>query len=241
MVSFESLIMAQQLILEAKIQIVDQTLELETFYAVDEHDLPPPEIVQSTERPNTLNSLPRPPGLGHPRRHYDPIDISPISTGVRDLDAFRSPTVTSHDSFDGILPYPGNKRRRTDESLASTEVLRPVQLPPIPYPKPPMRDSPSSASLTQSTYYGSSYASPNELNETRRIEAEYARLADTEAAKIPDEPLLSFSNWKKNFAWPNQYTTQQCICLFKYYIDVLGPWVSSKSHHHPANNPVRRR
>lgn len=149
----------------------------------------------------------------------------------------RSPSQVSPASFDNILPFSGTKRRRTNDSITPSEQYRTVQLPPISQELQhhfPVRASPSNSSCHTSSYYNS-YASPTEANETRRIEAEYAKLADTEAAKIPDEPLLSFSSWKKNFRWPNQYTTQQCVCLFRYYVDVLGPWVSADT----INGPQR--
>lgn len=84
--------------------------------------------------------------------------------------------------------------------------------------------SPTNSSY-HNPYYLNSYASPTEVNETKRIEAEYARIADKDAGAIPAEPLLSASSWKKSFRWPNQFTTQQCMCLMKYYIETLGPWV----------------
>lgn len=59
------------------------------------------------------------------------------------------------------------------------------------------------------------------------VEAEYRRLADSAAAKIPeDESLLSPAIWKEEFYWPNRFTTTQCACLMRYYIEVLAPWVS---------------
>lgn len=59
------------------------------------------------------------------------------------------------------------------------------------------------------------------------VEAEYRRLADSAAAKIPeDESLLSPAIWKEEFYWPNRFTTTQCACLMRYYIEHLAPWVS---------------
>lgn len=212
----------------AKIQIVDQTAELENFYSVDD---PEPEPIPTAERPK---SAPRPPSsvdssISFPQPpRLETTSHSPRQQSIGRFEtATKSPTYVSPASFDNILSFSGAKRRRTNDSTTPSEHYRPIQLPPISQELQnhlPVRNSPSNSSYHSSTYYN--YASPTEANETRRIEAEYARLADSEAAKIPDEPLLSFASWKKNFRWPNQYTTQQCVCLFKYYIDVLGPWVS---------------
>lgn len=57
------------------------------------------------------------------------------------------------------------------------------------------------------------------------VEAEYRRLADSNAALVPEEPLLSPVIWKAEFLWPNVHTTTQCACLMRYYIDHLAPWV----------------
>lgn len=57
------------------------------------------------------------------------------------------------------------------------------------------------------------------------VEAEYRRLADWAAAAIPPESLLSPAIWKEEFYWPNQFTTTQCACLMRYYIENLAPGV----------------
>lgn len=215
----------------AKIQIVDQTAELENFYSVDE---PEPEPTPTSDLPNSAS---RPPGsidssarFSHPPR-LETTSHSPTQQSTARFETTRkSPTQVSPVSFENILSISGTKRRRrTNDSATSSERFRHIQLPPISQELQnnlSLRDSPSNLSYHSSSYYNN-YVSPTEANETRRIEAEYAKLADSEAAKIPDEPLLSFSSWKKNFRWPNQYTTQQCVCLFRYYVDVLGPWVRS--------------
>jgi len=218
----------------AKIQIVDQTKELENFYSIDDLEVEP---TPTSDRPK---SSPRPPsGIDGVAKFPYPLppestSRSPSHQGTAQSDAaIRSPTEVSPATFENILYISGTKRRRTtNDSGTTSERNQLIQLPSISQELQshlPVRDSASNSSYH--TAYYSNYASPTEANETRRIEAEYAKLADSEAAKIPDEPLLSFSSWKKNFRWPNQYTTQQCVCLFKYYVDVLGPWVRS----HPLN------
>lgn len=216
---------------------MDQTAELENFYSIED---PEPEPPSTTER---LKSAPRPPSSIDSSATFrrtpraETTNHSPRQLSTRKSEATaRSPDQVSPASFDNILSFSGTKRRRTNDSATPSEQHQPIQLPSITRELQnhfPIRDSPSNSSYHPSSYYN--YASPTEANETRRIEAEYARLADSEAAKIPDEPLLSFSSWKKNFRWPNQYTTQQCMCLFRYYIDVLGPWVSS----YPTSTVIR--
>ncbi len=66
---------------------------------------------------------------------------------------------------------------------------------------------------------------PEQKQVPKVVEAEYRRLADSAAAAIPVESLLSPAVWKEEFYWPNQYTTTQCACLMRYYIENLAPWV----------------
>lgn len=69
---------------------------------------------------------------------------------------------------------------------------------------------------------------PEQTYVPKVVEAEYRRLADSAAAKIPeDESLLSPTIWKEEFYWPNRFTTTQCACLMRYYIEHLAPWVST--------------
>lgn len=164
---------------------------------------------------------PRRETASHSPERYGPArtDLSP-----------RSLNHTSPASIDNILSFspPSAKRRRTGDSFNPSDTNYHVQLPPIsqdlltPFPTFP---SPTNSNYNN-PYYLNNFASPTEVNETRRIEAEYARIADSDAGAIPAEPLLSASSWKKSFRWPNQFTTQQCMCLMKYYIETLGPWVS---------------
>lgn len=207
---------------------MDQTAELENFYSTEEPELLP-GIPILTPRPTSSADSTVSAQLS---ARSAATSQSPSRHGAVILDTMaRSPGDVHPASLDNILTFPGHKRRRTDDSTTPTaEVSQyvPIQLPPISqeFQKPYLtRDSPSSLSTGFQVQF-SNYASPTEANETRRIEAEYRKLADTEAAAIPAEPLLSPARWKRDFRWPNQYTTQQCMCMFRYYIDHLGPWVS---------------
>lgn len=81
----------------------------------------------------------------------------------------------------------------------------------------------------------------NESDELPKlVAAEYRRLADTEAAAIPkDAELLTPQVWKRDFYWPNDYTTTQCACLMRYFIEQLAPWVCmSQKVAHKLTVPV---
>lgn len=206
----------------AKIQIVDQTAELENFYSTDDIEL-------SAERPTpgtrSSDSVEPPVSVPNPKLR-ETVSLSPIQhSTIRSEPSLRSSANFSPVTFDNILSFSGTKRRRTDDSSTPSEYQN-VQLQPISQVLPGYNTVRDSVTLSTFTPNPNSYGSPTELNETRRIEQEYARIADHQAAQIPDQPFLSVASWKKNFRWPNQYTTQQCRVLFKYYIDVLGPWVS---------------
>lgn len=72
---------------------------------------------------------------------------------------------------------------------------------------------------------GFSYMPTEQKYVPKVVEAEYRRMADSAAAAIPKEDLLSPKIWKEEFYWPNKFTTTQCACLMRYYIDHLASWV----------------
>ena len=57
------------------------------------------------------------------------------------------------------------------------------------------------------------------------VSAEMRRLEDDSAAAIPDDHFLSPAEWRQHFRWPNNFTTNQCTSLMRYFIEELGPWV----------------
>lgn len=81
---------------------------------------------------------------------------------------------------------------------------------------------------------------PDQSHVPKVVEAEYRRLADSAAAAIPPASLLSPAIWKEEFYWPNQFTTTQCACLMRYYIENLAPWVGQHlSSDHMAKTDKR--
>lgn len=211
----------------AKIQIVDQSAELENYYSVED-----PRPLSATDRPASArlpSSIDSTTSFVVQARR-DAASHSPDLHGSGRLEL--SPSTLNHTSpasIDHILSFPtsSTKRRRTTSDSYVPDASYHMQLPPIPQDllaTYPTLHSPTNSNYNN-PYYLNNYASPTEVNETKRIEAEYARIADKDAGAIPAEPLLSASSWKKSFRWPNQFTTQQCMCLMKYYIEVLGPWV----------------
>lgn len=213
----------------AKIQIVDQSAELENYYSIED-----PRPLSATERPASGPKLPssidsttsfvvqpRREAVSHSpdQRDSTRVELSPSSLNNN------SPA-----SIDNILSFPTStsKRRRTSDSYTASDTGYRIQVPSVAQDLPPplpTLQSPTNSNYNN-PYYINNWASPTEVYETKRIEAEYAKIADKDAGAIPAEPLLSASSWKKSFRWPNQFTTQQCMCLMKYYIETLGPWVS---------------
>ncbi|OBT87766.1 hypothetical protein VE02_03109 [Pseudogymnoascus sp. 03VT05] len=61
--------------------------------------------------------------------------------------------------------------------------------------------------------------------------AKSQRLADSAAAAVPSASsgLLKPEIWKKTFFWPNDWTTTQCACLMRHFVDFIAPWASSSS------------
>lgn len=83
--------------------------------------------------------------------------------------------------------------------------------------------SPSSLLPTQ----GQSPQFLTPVSSTQAVETEYRRLADSAAASVPSifSGFLLPELWKQKFFWPNQYTTNQCVCLMRFYVEKLAPWV----------------
>lgn len=200
---------------------MDETASLENFYSTDDTEFITERSAPATRSADNGQSI-----VTSAPRFREAASLSPVQQSTIRLETtLRSPNDLSPISVDNSLSSSGTKRRRTNDLSPPPDYHNfPFQAPAQALPGyTSVRDP---VILPPYTPNPNSYGSPTELNETRRIEQEYARIADHQAAQIPDEPFLSVASWKKNFRWPNQYTTQQCRVLFKYYIDVLGPWVS---------------
>ena len=153
-------------------------------------------------------------------------ELSPTirSAPPSETPAFLSPPDTIHDSI--LIHSPIKRRRTADETI---EGYRPNS-DRVPYTaydpihQYRLYDPPKVFSAVSPDGY--TYMS-EQKHVPKVVEAEYRRLADSAAAEIPPESLLSPDIWKSEFYWPNQYTTTQCACLMRYYIENLAPWVGS--------------
>ena len=212
----------------AKFQFVDQGPELENYYSQDDFAVNNAKPVAEEQKQDNTSLDP------YRRLQYplDP-DLSPTVHGAPSSEPFPflSPT-TSNNETALVRPLIATKRRRTTDSTAT-------------------RQNSGAESWQQQTAYDPvrgdtshiyriyTLAKPYSpvgvngviaMGEPRHIpkvvEAEYGRLADSAAATIPDESLLSPAAWKEDFYWPNKNTTTQCACLMRYYIDHLAAWVS---------------
>ena len=210
----------------AKIQFVDQGPELENFYSQDDgeplRDVPKDPARDSlaasessfkrTYTSSTLNTS-HSPEIRSPvdrSHHFSRLPIlSPTST-LNGGSNPRSPLKRSlpDDAFAPAAP------RRVDQW--STPPYDPVRTSYRVYDPPKVQNPFDVGGITFTT---------GSTNLPKIVEAEYRRLADSAAAAIPDENLLTPAIWKDRFYWPNQYTTTQCACLMRYFIDKLAPWV----------------
>ena len=204
----------------AKIQFVDQGPELENFYSHDDADSFKDAArysdasvdldgatLKRVDTTSTIKTSPTP-------HHFSPVERSKTTSDLNLL----SPTSTV-DSFRSSLKRPppedsplSASQRRVDQWQST--VYDPVR---SYYVLPQQPKAP--------TYYNG-VAVLNEHNDVPTlVEAEYRRLADTQAAAIPAEHLLTPDVWKREFYWPNAFTTTQCACLMSYFIEQLAPWV----------------
>lgn len=212
----------------AKFQFVDQGPELENYYSQDDFAVNNAKPVAEEQRQDNTRLDP----YKRLQHRLDP-DLWPTLHGAPSSEPlpFLSPT-TSNNETALVRPLIATKRRRTTDSTAT-------------------RQNSGAESWQQQTAYDPvrgdtshiyriyTLAKPYSpvgvngviaMGEPRHIpkvvEAEYGRLADSAAATIPDESLLSPAAWKEDFYWPNKNTTTQCACLMRYYIDHLAAWVS---------------
>ena len=216
---------------QAKIQFVDQGPELENFYSLDDSD-----ILSDGPRDGLRDSL----GASDPLLRRSQI----ASTIHTSLSPKTSPPVEPHYNFSslpilsptstldgGSNPRSPLKRVLVDDAFAraaprrvdnrQSKIYDPVRTSYRIY-DPPKAPNPYDLDSSPSNL------EPN--NPPKVVEAEYRRLADSAAAAIPDEVLLTPEIWKDQFYWPNKYTTTQCACLMRYFIEKLAPWVSYIAH-----------
>jgi hypothetical protein len=213
----------------AKIQFVDQGPELENFYAQDEDyilgDVPRDPALDSLD--DTESSLKRSLTSSTIRTSLSPDTRLPVDRNHQfSILPILSPTSTLHS---GSNPRSPLKRGLPDDSFGptahrrvdnwQTTVYDPVRTTYRIYdtPKVPHSFDHDISLITES------------INVPKSVEAEYRRLADSAAALIPDESLLTPAIWKEQFYWPNGFTTTQCACLMRYFIEKLAPWVCSLS------------
>lgn len=60
---------------------------------------------------------------------------------------------------------------------------------------------------------------------TLRLENDLLPASTDAAVRSTTSRLLSPRVWKEQYFWPNDYTTTQCLCLMRYWIRELAPWV----------------
>lgn len=127
---------------------------------------------------------------------------------------------------DAVTPHSGHKRQRTNEYEDINASYRLPSLPSTPLQFQSFQNTAPHSDISIDAILNS----PQESGhfETAAVEAEYRRLADSAAAAIPSASsgLLAPDVWKKKFVWPNRFTTTQCACLMRYFVEELAPWVS---------------
>ncbi|EXJ87272.1 hypothetical protein A1O3_04231 [Capronia epimyces CBS 606.96] len=221
-----------------KFQFVDQGPELENYYSQD-------DVVFN----NTKSSVPdqKQDDVSVPSKQIDqPVKAQgPAivhSTPAEDYTPFLSPSSTNHET---VLVHSSIKRRRTADSTTQQYhsnaatwqrgAYDPIRSQYRVY-HPPQVFSPVSPD-------GLAYMPEQQHYVPKVVEAEYRRLADSAAAAIPPESLLSPAIWKEEFYWPNKFTTTQCACLMRYYIDHLASWfdVGDPARHFTLSVPQRAR
>ncbi|RMZ89649.1 hypothetical protein DV736_g3128, partial [Chaetothyriales sp. CBS 134916] len=198
-----------------RIQFVDQGPELENFYSQNDGGTFE-EVANLTDRADV------PLDDATPRMAEAASIVNPSPDPIQ-----KPPTGTKHtvDSTPDHSSIPQKRTFRPSNPVAASP--RRID----PRPSPGVYDPVRSFFVLPQQPKAPVYVDLNDvmvLDESndvpRRIEAEYRRLADTQAATIPPEQLLTPEVWKLEFYWPNDFTTTQCACLMRYFIEQLAPW-----------------
>lgn len=226
------------MVLLGDFQFIDEGREIKSFYAADDQDVvdskpvhqlpssdtkprPQPPPPPAPPPPSFPTSYPAPP----PEILHSPASAhkSPSSILSAPEFPFVSPTLTA--ATTNLVSSP-SKRRRTNEGSSPSYSLHREPSSSLTYD--PVRsfvvyESPK----TSSPYVDNGFMYAAQITSAPKVvEAEYRRLADSEAAMVPADELLSPTIWKEQFIWPNSWTTNQCSCLMRYFIEHLAAWVS---------------
>ena len=198
---------------------MDQGPELENYYSQDDFAVNSKTSTTQDQRREDISRFQK------PTDSLAAIELSPTIRSAPPSGA--PPFLSSPDTIDeAILVHSPIKRRRTADDTSAGFLTYPKRFPHAAYD--PIRsqyriyDVPKALGAISSD--GFKYM-PEQRHVPKVVEAEYRRLADSDAARIPPESLLSPAIWKSEFYWPNQFTTTQCACLMRYYIENLAPWV----------------
>lgn len=184
-----------------KIQFVDQTPDLENHYAQDN----PGEVINFAEFENGRKEGEESPLTSNPAKPSSNAfhDVSSVDHGL-----FKSPA--SSNLVDTVPSRPSHKRRKTNES-SDVAYLFPDEFEDFReyglLQSPPFLHTPFADGILVPEESSPSASTP--ATQTRAVEAEYKRLADSAAAAIPSASsgLLTPEIWKKSFFWPND------VCL----------------------------
>ena len=215
----------------AKIQFVDQGPELENFYSQDDldtfsdslkdpqRDLDVSELSLRRSQTASTNRTSPSPVTKSPVDQYYHYSSRPVLSPTSTLNSGSNPRSPLKRALPDDAFGPAPQRRVDTWQSRVTDAVRPSNSAYVLYDTPKALHS----------YEHDSIQSPPLGDHPRTIkivEAECRRLADHNAAAIPeDSELLTPTIWKKNFYWPNKYTTNQCACLMRYFIEKLAPWV----------------
>lgn len=236
---------ANVLSLSAKYQFLDEGPGLEDYYSNDDLN----GFRESTRDSLSDSATPEEPPLLTRAPNSSTTTNSPLSrhqvspTGTENALsnlAVLSPTdnIGSHNlhsplkrNFTGDDQYHQPAKRRLEHPRP--QYFDPIRPEVNGFPPKPIGSSTKTDRAPSPDPYNGSAAEAYAMDPAERVEAEYMRLADTKAAIIPPDELLEPAIWKEKFYWPNKYTTTQCACLLRYFIEVLGPWVSNSVRPNP--------
>ena len=195
----------------ARIQFVDQTPELENYYATEleasDHD--PAREVTNTDQP-----------VDHAATTAEDYKVAQSTSSLDSQFIDEKPK----DERGSPRESPSLRKRQRTSDYEDVHVY--YRLPSLPLTPVLLEEcAPPAPSAQHAMKVGTDLPDVSGHYATTQVEAEYRRLADTAAAAVPSvaSGLLSPEIWKSSFVWPNRFTTTQCACLMRYFVDELAP------------------
>lgn len=203
----------------ANIHFVDQTPEIESYYVIDSV----PDASESPSRPQSRSSLTT--ALASSSRTASPPNDGQASSITNPSALVRSSETLAIQESESI----SRRGEANDETPTFTSQSSDTQAIDHHWPTALIDSNGGGVQSISSRKTHSEASFPDiHVSPANLLRPEGDCLRDSAAAALRSAASspLSPSVWKERFFWPNAYTTTQCLCLMRFFIREIAPWVS---------------